>query len=137
MKLVSFNFTKIDVEKFSDNLKGLKITTGIDISEVKEVKADIFKLKEELIGISFSYNISYDEKIARLHFKGHMVLAIESGLLKETLKQWKEKKLPEELRLAIFNIILKKVSLKAIQFEEEFNLPLHFPLPSIKNPDKK
>ena len=49
MRLISFNFTKIDVERFSDNLKDLKINTGIDISDIKEVKSDFFKSKEDLI----------------------------------------------------------------------------------------
>jgi hypothetical protein len=137
MKLVSFNFTKIDVEKFSDKLKDLKITTGIDILDIKSVKSDILKLKEELLAVNFKYNVLYEEKIAHLNFQGNLLVSAEPSDAKEILKEWQDKKIPEEFKLNIFNIILKKASLKAIQFEEEFNLPLHLPLPSIKPQEKK
>ena len=137
MKLLSFNFIKISIEKFLDNLKDLKINTGVDILDIKPVKSDFFKLKEELIGITFNYNINYDPGIAKLDFKGNLILSLDSKTSKEVLKQWKEQKIPEEFRLTLFNIILRKSSLKAIQFEEEFNLPLHIPLPSIRPPEEK
>jgi hypothetical protein len=72
-----------------------------------------------------------------LKFYGNLIISIESKESKEVLKQWKDKKLPEEFRLNIFNVILKKVSLKALQFEEELNLPPHIPLPSFKPSDKE
>ncbi|MFH1503377.1 MAG: hypothetical protein ABIE36_01850 [Candidatus Diapherotrites archaeon] len=137
MKLVSFNFTKIDAEKLSDNLKDLKISTGIDISDIKTIKSDFFRLKGELIAVGFNYTVAYEANIAKLDFKGNIVLSVEPKLAKEVLKQWQDKKIPEEFKLTVFNIILKKSSLKAIQFEEEFNLPLHIPLPTIKPPEKK
>lgn len=136
MKLISFNFTKISVEKLSDNLKDLKINTGIDISDIKSVKSNFLKLEGDLIAIKFNYNISYEDKIAKLDFTGNMLVSVESKISKEVLKQWEEKKMPDEFKLNIFNIILKKASLKAITFEEEFNLPLHIPLPSIKPQEK-
>jgi len=136
MKLVSFNFTKINAEKFLDNLKDLKINTGIDISDIKTVKSDFLKLNGDLIAVKFNYNISYEEKIAKLDFTGNMLVSVESKESKEILRQWQDKKMPEEFKLNIFNIILKKASLKAIPFEEEFNLPLHIPLPSIKSQEK-
>ncbi len=137
MRLISFNFTKIDVERFSDNLKDLKINTGIDISDIKEVKSDFFKSKEDLIAVSFIYTINYEKNVAKLFFKGNLVVSLEQKDAKEVLKQWKDKKIPDNFKLVIFNAILKKSSLKAIQFEEEFNLPLHIPLPSIKPQEKK
>ena len=45
-------------------------------------------------------------------------------------------KIPEEYKLTIFNIIMKKSNLKAIQLEDEMNLPLHISLPSIKEINK-
>lgn len=137
MKLVSFNFTKIDVEKFLDNLKDLKITTGINILSINPIKSDILKLKEDLLVVNFEYSVLYEEKIAKLNFKGNLLISAESSMTKEVLKEWQDKKIPEEFKLTVFNIILKKASLKAIQFEEEFNLPLHLPLPSVKPQDKK
>ena len=137
MKILGFNFTKMNIEKISDNLDNLKITTGIDISDMNEVKSDLFKSKEELIGVKFKYSINYEKDIARIDFEGNLVLLTDEKEAKEVLAQWKEKKIPEAFKLNLFNIILKKSSLKALQFEEEFNLPPHIPLPSFKPAEKK
>lgn len=137
MKIIGFNFTKMDLEKKSDNLKDLKISSGIDILGIKEAKNEIFSSSDSLIVIRFEYTINYEKDIATLKFSGNLVISIKSKESKEILKQWEDKKIPEELRLSIFNIILKKSSLKALQFEEEFNLPPHIPLPSFKPQEKK
>jgi hypothetical protein len=137
MKLIGFNLTKIDLEKKSDNLKDLKVTTGIDISDLKEVKSDFFGSSEGLIAVKFEYTINYEKNIALLKFHGSLIISVESKQAKEALNQWKDKKLPEGFRLTIFNLILRKASLKALQFEEELNLPPHIPLPSFKPQEKK
>ncbi len=132
MRLIGFNFTKINAEKLSENATGLKINTGIDISDINEVKSTFFKTKEEMIAVSFEYNISYEPGFAKLGFSGKVLLGVDSKKAKEVLKMWKEEKVPEDFRLVVFNIILKKSSLRALQLGEEMNLPPHFPLPSIK-----
>jgi len=137
MRLIGFNFTKMNLEKKSDNLKDLKVTTGIDISDVQEAKSDFFKSPDELIAVKFEYNVNYEKDVAALKFYGSLIVSVESKIAKEILKQWKNKKIPEEFRLNIFNLILKKSSLKALQFEEEFNLPPHIPLPSFRPQEKK
>lgn len=135
MRLVGFNFSKINAEKISDKLENLKINTGIDIAEIKEVKSNFFKTKEELIGVKFEYKVDYEPGIAKLNFLGNMILSVDSKEAKEVLKEWNDKKIPETFKLTIFNIILKRSSLKALQLEDEFNLPPHVPLPSIKAPE--
>ena len=137
MKVVGFNFTKLNLEKKSDNLKDLKISTGIDVLDIKEAKTDLFNSSEGLIVVKFEYIINYETDIALLKFNGNLILSLESKEAKEVLKQWKEKNIPEEFRLGVFNIILRKSSLKALQFEEELNLPPHIPLPSFKSPEKQ
>ena len=42
MKILGLNFTKLNAEKFSVETKGVKIGTHIDLSEIREVKADFF-----------------------------------------------------------------------------------------------
>ncbi len=137
MRLVGFNFRKIDLEKKSDNLKDLKITAGIDISDLKEIKSDLFNSSEEIIAVSFEYTINYEKEIAILKFYGNLLVSVEPQQAKEVLKQWKDKKIPEEFRVSVFNLIFRKSSLKALQFEEELNLPPHIPLPSFKTSKKK
>ena len=50
---------------------------------------------------------------------------------------WKDKKMPDDFRNTLFNLILRKASLKALQLEEEMNLPIHMQLPTLKIGEKK
>lgn len=137
MKLVGFNFDKIHVEKTLSEYEGLKINTKMDVLEIKEVKPDSFKVKEDLLGIRFSFGLDYDPNVAKIELTGTLLLSLESKIAKEVLKNWKDKQIPEDFRIGVFNIILKKSTLKALQLEEEMNLPLHMQLPSLKKePDK-
>jgi hypothetical protein len=137
MKLIGFSLTKADLEKKSDNFKDLKISTGIDISDLKEVESDMFSSKDEILAVKFQYTINYEKDIAFLKFYGNVILSVDSKQAREALNEWKEKKLPEEFRLAVFNTIFRKASIKALQIEEEFNLPPHIPLPTFKSLEKK
>ncbi len=132
MKIVGFNFKKLNIEKISDKFKELKINTNIDITNVKQIKPDIFQPKEELIEIEFDYAIDYSPDIAKISLSGTVLVMADSKIIKDFIKQWKQKKLPEEHKILIFNVILKKSNLKAMQLEDEMNLPLHIPLPSVK-----
>lgn len=133
MRLIGFNFIKINAEKTTDINKNLKINNGIDVSEIREVKSDLLKTKEEILGITFEHTITYNPGIAKLSFTGNILLEVDSSLAREIIKKWKDKQIPEKFRLSLFNAILKKSSLKALQIEEELNLPPHFPLPSLKS----
>ena len=137
MKLLGFNFDKIKAEKITSKVENIKINTKIDIVEIKEVKPDIFKIKEEVLGICFVYSLNYDPDFAKIEFKGNILLSVESKIAKQVLKEWEEKKMPEDFRIVLFNIILRKSSLRALTLEEELNLPLHIQPPSIKKQENK
>jgi len=136
MRLIGFNFGKISIEKTQDKLDGLKITTNIDISSLEEIKQDIFKSNESILRVKFSYNVNYEPSLAKLELKGDLVVSLDPILLKNALKEWKDKKIPTELKTPLFNLILRKSTLKALELEDELNLPLHIPLPQIKKVKK-
>jgi hypothetical protein len=137
MRFIGFNFNKISVEKFLDKVENLKIDTKIDVSEIKTIKSSFFKTKEELIGIKFNYAVNYNPDFAKIEFTGTIVFAFESKMAKEILSQWEDKQMPEDFKIALFNIILRKSNLKALELEDELNLPLHIPLPSVKTQKKE
>ena len=137
MKLLGFNFTKIQVEKLKERVDGLKIGTRIDVSEINEAKTGILKTKDEILSIKFKYGLDYEPGMAKLDLEGNLVISLESKEAREVLKQWKDKKMPESFRMTLFNLILRKASLKALQLEEEMNLPIHLQLPTLKIGDKK
>ncbi len=137
MKLLGFNFTKIMVEKHKDRVENLKIGTRIDVSEINEAKAGILKTKEELLAIKFAYGLDYEPEMAKLDLEGNLIISLESKKAREVLKEWKDKKIPEEFKTTLFNLILRKSILKALQLEEEMNLPIHIQLPTLKIGEKK
>jgi len=134
MKLAGFNFTKIAIEKKKDDFKDLKIETQINLIEINEIKQELVKSKDSFLSVKFSYIINYLPGIATLEFEGKGVLVIDSRRARDILKDWKDKKLDDEFRTAVFNLIITKSNIKALQFEEELNLPLHFRLPSLSLP---
>lgn len=137
MKIMGFNFTKINVEKFSDKAEDLKLTTNINIEDLKEVKTASFKIKEDIIAVKFMYSINYEPQYAKIEMVGNVVFGVEPKQAREILKQWKDKKTPEEFRMLLFNTILRKTNIKALQLEEEMNLPLHMSMPSLKPQEKQ
>ncbi len=136
MRIIGFNFNKINIEKLNDTVENLKINTKIDVSEIKNIKSDFFKTKEELVEVKFAYSINYDPDFAKIELAGIVLLAVEPKIAKDILKEWESKKMSEDFRITLFNIILKKSNLKALQLEDEMNLPVHIPLPSLKKEDQ-
>ncbi len=137
MKVLGFNFSKISVEKFPNKVENIKLNTSIDILDIMPVKSDMLKTKEELLGIKFSYSIKYNPDYAKIEFLGDILLSADPKIVKDIQKEWKDKKFPEEFQLFVFNVILRKSNIKALELEDEMNLPLHFPLPSLKKPENK
>ncbi len=131
MKIIGFNFTKINVEKFSQKAKDLKVNTKIDVSDIDSVNSDIFKGDEGILGVKFTHIINYDPDFAKIEFAGSVIVSLNSKKAKEVLKQWKDKTMPDDFKVFIFNFILRKSSLKALQLEEEVNLPLHIKFPQL------
>lgn len=136
MKLTGFNLRKINVEKFTDSLSKMKINTKIDISDISKIESEFFKGEEDLVKVKFLYTINYDPEIAKIELGGNILLAVENTLSRGILEGWKEKKMSEEFRIMIFNLILKKFNVKALELEEQLNLPLHIPMPSLKKGKK-
>ncbi|MFQ5531440.1 MAG: hypothetical protein ACE5ES_02385 [Candidatus Nanoarchaeia archaeon] len=136
MKLIGFNFTKISAEKKGDLIKDLKISNDIDITEIKKTKSEIFKEDEDLLEINFKYLINYDPNIAKIILEGTLLIAVKPKESKEILKSWKNKKMSDEFKFSLFNIILRKSGVKALSLEEEMNLPYHIRLPMVKKQEE-
>jgi len=134
MKVLGFNFNKMSAERFPQKSSegALKLGTDIVILEINPVNSDLFNTKDEFLGVKFSYTINYNPDYAKIEFLGEIVISLDSKEAKEVLKEWKNKKLLEDFKIFVFNIILKKSNLKALELEDEMNLPLHLPLPSVK-----
>lgn len=129
MKILGFNFTKVIAEKNVDFSGKLDLKSNINISSVDKHKLDL--VKDEALKVSFSFIVDYAD-LGKVDLSGTMFLLVDSKTLKEAVKSWEDKKLPDEIRMAIINIIMQKSSLKALQIEEDLGLPLHMPMPRLQ-----
>ncbi|MEK6840851.1 MAG: hypothetical protein AABX79_02770 [Nanoarchaeota archaeon] len=131
MRVVGFNFDKISVEKFKDRAQQIKINTNIDISEINPIESDLLKIKESLVQVKFSYKIKYEPEYAEIGLKGTAIISMDEKQAKEVAKEWKKKQMPEEFSIFLFNVLIRKSSLRALSLEDELNLPLHMPMPAL------
>lgn len=129
MRVIGFNFKKIGAERKKEITGKLEIKSNLQIEEIEKETIDI---AGEILKFSYIYSISYEPGFAEVNFKG-TVLALPDKPedIKKILKDWKKKKIEEAIRIPIFNFIMSKCNLKALQLEEDFSLPPHIPLPRI------
>lgn len=135
MRLAGFNFSKISVERLSESSNKIKINTKIDISKIDKFSPPSFE--KELLRAEFSYILDYSPDFAKIEFKGFVLFYAEQDEIKEILGDWKKKKLSDNFQTILFNIILRKTNIKALELEDELNLPFHINLPSLKKKDEK
>jgi hypothetical protein len=129
MKIIGFNLTKISVER-KDKLEGeLEIKQNINVDDIIKEKIEI--AKEEAVKIKFTFSINYEPNLATVEFKGHVLTMPEKEETKKILKEWKNKKIPDEVRVGLFNFIMSKCNIKALSLEDEMNLPTHVQMPKI------
>ena len=133
MKIIGFNFTKISAERFSDDFKELKINTHIDISSIKKINVSFIQGKQEPIELAFTCTLNYNNNSALIEIKGNMLLSTDKKESKEILDNWENKKIPENIRVFLLNTIFRKSNLKALELEEDLNLPIHIQLPTLSN----
>ena len=140
MQVIGFNLTKILAERDEKFIKG-SINTNIEFSDVKKETVELMK-DAELSSIEFKFTINYakpgneEEVQGFVKFEGRILLATDKEQAKELAKSWKKKEIPEDIKIPLFNIILKKCSTKALMMEEDLNLPNHMPFPQIKRQTK-
>ena len=132
MKIIGFSFDKLSIEKRSNDFKELKIDRNVSILNVEKIKSESIQIKDEILSIKFSYSIEYKPKIADISFSGNVLITADQKIIKDFLREWKNKKFPEEYKLSIFNLILRKSDLKALELEDDLGLPVHVNLPLVR-----
>jgi hypothetical protein len=137
MRIVGFNFKKISIEKIGEIGTDLKINNKVDLSNIEILNPDFVKTKDELLQVEFGYTVDYEPNIAKIELIGNLIITLDSKSAKEIVKNWKDKDMSEDLRMKLFNIILRKSNVKALALEEEMNLPLHIPFPPLKRVEQK
>jgi len=140
MKIIGFSIKKILAEVKEIKKTNLEVTSNLNLEGLKETKIE--STKQPSIIIEFNFYVDYKPNVAKIEFKGHLILLDDENKTEEIIKSWKQKKLPDEIKLPILNYILERCNVKALKFEEELGLPLHIPLPKLgerkiqNNPEK-
>jgi hypothetical protein len=137
MRLIGFNFTKIQAEKTKERTDSIKFNSKINIPSIEPLKTDLIKTKEDIVKINFNYILSYEPEFAKIELSGNMLISLDSKITKQVLKGFNDKGTPDDFKIFVLNLILKKVNLKALQLEEELNLPMHLPLISLNKDNLK
>lgn len=123
------NITKISGER-KNIIKGkIDVKQNIDIKDIE--KQDIAISDKPGLKVEFEYSIKYEPKVADVEIKGSILVLDDKNESKDILKDWKKKKINPIFKIPVYNYIIEKVSLKAINMEDELALPLHQPFPKI------
>jgi len=129
MRIIGFNLTKISIQRKEEIQGKLNINQNIDIKDIKEDNIPISQ--DKALKINFNFSINYSDNLAKLEFEGSVLTLPNKEELKEILDSWKSKKIPDQARMGLFNFIMNKCNIKALQLEDEMTLPLHVPMPRI------
>lgn len=136
MPVIGFNIDKIDAEKTNKISGNVEIKNNLGITGVEQEKLALGK-SEEVLKFNFEYLITYEPKIGKLGINGSVLYMEDPKKIKELISSWeKDKKIPNSVMPAIFNTILAKCNVKALNLSQEINLPPHIRLPIVK-PSKK
>ena len=136
MKIIGFSFTKMSGERLKESADTIKVNTELDFPDIREAKSNIINSKDELLEATFEYKVNYEPNLAKIVIGGKILVAVEKEEAKEVLSGWKKKTLPEKFRTPLFNVVIKKSTLKALNLSDELNLPVHIPFPSLKSPQE-
>ena len=134
MRIIGFNLASILAERKEKVMEKVQINQNINIKDVTKEKIPISPT--EGLSVKFLFSVDYSEDFAKIEFNGSVLLLPEKEELKTFLKSWKDKKIPDEFKTPLFNFIMSKCNIKALNLEEELNLPHHVPMPRIEPPDK-
>ena len=138
MQVIGCTFTKIAAERSLSFKSNSSINTDIEFTEVNKEEMPLLK-EAQALKINFKFGISYSttpdkkgEKNGEVVFEGNILLSATKDEVKDLLKSWKKKEIPAPVRVPLLNFILKKCSAKALDLEEQLNLPPHIPFPLVK-----
>src|SRR3989338_3105788 len=101
MRIIGFNFENILAERKKDIKGKLEIKSNLEIEDLEKESVDI---AGEVLKLRYIYVIKYEPGFAEIQFKGSVLVVPDKPEdIKEILKEWKKKKLNENMRLFVFN----------------------------------
>ncbi len=132
MAVLNFGFTKIEVEKKGVMSKQINIQSGMNIIDV--IESDMVNAsKQKAFSIKFSFDTKYEPKLGHIHLEGDLLYLADEAVSKEIATAWKKNKsLPKDIALVVFNKILHNCNVEALILSKEINLPAPIQLPKVR-----
>src|SRR3989344_5706939 len=131
MRVIGFNYTKISAERTVEPGKIEKVTQNLEFTSVDKDEIDLIK-ESSIIRVSFAFSLNYEPNKGKIQLEGTILLNTDSEKAKQILKNWKKKQIGEQLRVLLIKLVMNKCALKALNLEEELNLPPHIKLVQIR-----
>jgi hypothetical protein len=125
IKLIGSKFSKLEASRNSEFSGKVAMSNDIKILLIDRTKED-----KETLKIKYSYKVNYAD-LGYVLLEGFIFVTSDSKTNKNILKTFEDRQFDSEEQLIITNMIVQKASIRALQLEEEFNLPIHIKLPSI------
>ena len=138
MKILGFAFTKMHAdrkEKFD-----FRSSKNISIDFLDITKENIEVMKSNFIyNIHFKYSVSYlepeskkEKTQAEVILEGLVTIDLDKNEDKEFSKTYKKKEMSNQIKETVFNFLLRKCTPKALDLEDQLNLPSHIVIPQVK-----
>ncbi|MDI3543942.1 MAG: hypothetical protein PWQ28_223 [Candidatus Woesearchaeota archaeon] len=134
MAVLGLNITKMYIEKKGKIEKGAQVNTNINLLTVKESKIKSEPMDRIGAVMSFEAKVEYSPDIAEIVISGDLVFSDkDEKVVTDAISRWeKEKKLPTDISIEVYNAILRRVNIEALILADRMRLPPPFKMPRFK-----
>ena len=138
MAIVGLNFRKLTAEK-KNVVKGkVTISNDVGIDKIEEAKIPLSNSKQSALNFKFYYKTAYEPEIGIIEVKGDVLWVDTSDKNKKIMADFKkDKSIPLNVKVMIFNNILSKASVEALLLSRDVQLPSPVKLPKTKAEEDK
>ncbi len=133
MKVVGFNLTNVSANRKHKMESLARINQTIKFTDVEEHDAKGIK-EGTILKICFKYALEYEPENADITLEGVMFLHAKDDAGKDLLDEWKkdQKIEKDEYRIPLFNAVITRCHLKALNLEDQLGLPPHAAVPKLQ-----
>ncbi len=138
MPVIGMQLTKIEAVRRSNPTPGFKVESVPTIVSVEEKELPALGNDGKVLVINYTFTVDYRPDIANIKISGE-ILYLEEGE-RVGVKTWaKNKALPQDVMIEVYNTIFRKGLLKALVLSDDMQLPppLQVPIVTPKKNDGK
>ena len=125
MPVIGIGLTKIDAKKLEEITGAVKVNSGMNVTDIKEISLPAFKTKG--LNIEFEYRTKYindktNKNLAEINIDGNVVFVGDEQ--EKILKDWKkDKSMTDIVKFEVIRVVSDKCSKKAILLSDDLQLP--------------